>query len=467
MTEAALPANTPRLAGVGMDWRVLAFAVAVALLTGLLFGLAPALHMSHVDLNESLKSGWRHSAAHRSQRLRAALAVSEMALAVVLVVAAGLLVRSLWNLSRVYPGFQTESVVSARVTPSATFCANWARCRGFYAELLRRVRALPGVRAAAMVNVLPLSGRTGLFAASLEGHPQDPREPAPVLFESIISTDYFRVMEIPLLRGRVFTEADFAPGAPPVALVTESTAQKFWPNQDPVGKHFKREWLSKWTTIVGVVGDVNEESLASRLPSFADGAVYEPYGGNASVGLTQPAQMTLVLRSAPGTAEVAREVRTIVSRLDSEIPVTDVTRLAAVVSHSESGPRSTMSLFVVFAALALVLGAMGIYGVISYSVTQRTAEIGMRMALGAQKQDILQLVMGQSARIALSGIVLGSIGALAVSRLMSSLLFGISPADPMTYFAVAVVLTLAAGAAAYVPARRAMRVDPVAALRNE
>ncbi|MDE3136713.1 MAG: ABC transporter permease [Acidobacteriota bacterium] len=467
LLKAILLPDMPRLGEVSVDWRVVAFATGLAILTGLLFGVAPAMHVARVDMNEWLKTGGRHSAPVRSQRLRAGLAVTEVAMAVVLVTAAGLLARSLWELSRVNPGFRTESIVTARITPSETFCANWARCRNFYDELVKNVRGLPGVDDAATVNVLPLTGRWQAFAASLEDHPQDPRQPSPVLFESIVSLDFFGVMGIPVLEGRGFIAADLSPGAPAVALITESTARKFWPNQDAVGKHFKREWLSKWSTVVGVVGDVNEDSLASKLPDYVDGAVYEPYGGNAQVGIPQSAEMTLVVRANGGEAALARELRGIVSSLNPDVPLTDVRRLGVVVSESEAASRSTTSLFVIFAALALALGAIGIYGVISYSVAQRTSEIGMRIALGAQRRDVLRLVAGQAVGIALRGVIIGLAGALAATRLISSLLFGVSATDPLVYGAVAVLLTGVALLACYVPARRAMRVDPMTALRSE
>ena len=234
-------------------------------------------------------TGRQQSTAATSHRLRSVLAIAEVALAVVLVIADGLTVKSLWELSLVNPGFRAESVVTARITPNEAFCADFARCRSFYNELLNRTRALPGVEGAAVANVLPLSGRINAFAADLEDHPRDPKDPAPVIWETVITPDYLRLMGIPLLRGREFTTADMTPDAPPVALITASTARKFWPNQNPIGKRLKRAWKSEWTTtVVGVTGDVNEYSLASRLPGFADGAAYVPYGNGARAGCRDP-----------------------------------------------------------------------------------------------------------------------------------------------------------------------------------
>ncbi|MHB8487351.1 MAG: ADOP family duplicated permease [Candidatus Acidiferrales bacterium] len=465
--KAALPADTPRLSSVTIDWRVLAFTALIALATGVIFGLAPALHASKIDLTESLKTGGQYSGAAKSDRLRSALAIAEIAVAVVLVVGAGLLVKSLWELSHVNPGFRTEWIVTARITPNDQFCADFGRCSNFYNSLIARTRALPGVEDAALTNVLPLSGLMGAYAADVEGHPRNPSEPAPVLWESVVTPDYFRIMGIPLLRGRLFTSADSAPGATHVTVVTESTAKKFWPNQDPIGKHVKRSWMGDWITVVGVVGDVNEASMASKLPEFMDGAVYDPYGNDLGPGGMQPREFTLVVRMAGGVGNFADALRKTVASLNSEVPVSEVATLRTIVSDSLKAPRSTMLLFAIFAALALVLGAVGIYGVVSYSVTQRTPEIGVRMALGAQKQDVLRLILGHGTRMALIGVVIGVAGAFAATRLMANLLYGITATDPLTFVAVAILLAAVTLAACYIPARRAMKVDVTVALRYE
>ncbi len=466
-----LPANTPRLAAVAIDWHVLAFTAAIALLTGIIFGFAPAVHASSIELTESLKNGGRLSGAARSTRLRSILAIGEIAVAVVLVIGAGLMIKSLWELSHVNPGFSPESIVTARITPNESFCQSFLRCQSFYADLQSRVLALPGVSGAAFVNVLPLNGRMDGFAASLEDHPRDPRDPAPVIFESVITPDYLRVMGIPVLRGRGFDGADTGPQSQAVALVTESTARKYWPNQDPIGKHIKPVFDTNWTTIVGVVGDVNEISLASRWPDWIDGGIYSPFGNAARVGSRhgrlQPTEMTLVVRTSTSQANYADLLRRTVASLNPEVPVSEVQTLRAIVTESVSAPRSTMALFMIFAALALVLGTVGIYGVVSYSVAQRTSEIGVRMALGAQRRDVLRLVMGHGTRLALVGVAAGIAGAFAATRAMSSLLYGVTATDPLTFIAVAVLLAAVTLAASYIPARRAMRVDPMVALRYE
>jgi putative ABC transport system permease protein len=367
----------------------------------------------------------------------------------------------------VNPGFQTESVISARITPNSSYCAVPNRCRNFYDELTNRVLAIPGVNDAALVNVLPLDGRISAFAADMEDHPRNPSDPAPVIFESLITPTYLHVMGIPLLAGRALTPADSAPDAAPVALVTAWTAAKFWPNQNPIGKHVKRTFMNAWATIVGVVGDVHQESLTSKYQSFIGGAIYEPYGVNAPVGRPRPTAMTIVMRVTEGGTNYGQSVQQIVASLNPEAPVSAVATLRTLYTKSASTARSTVLLFAVFAALALTLAAIGIYGVIAYSVTQRRPEIGMRMALGAQWADIFRLIVGHGMRLALIGIAIGVAAAFALTRLMKTLLFGVTATDPFTFVGVSILVVLVAVAACYIPARRAMRVDPMVALRHE
>ena len=464
--KAILPADTPRLASVSLDWRVVGFTAAVAILTGIIFGFAPALQASKIDLTESLKTGgWQSTATNPSRRLRNTLAIAEIAVATLLVIGAGLLVRSLWALSHVNPGFRTESIITARVTPNENFCSQFDRCRNFYEDLLTRVRAFPGVTETAAVSMLPLKLENRAFAAEMEDHPRDPRQPAPVLLETAITPSYLRLMGIPLLRGREFTSADMASGAPPIALITAATANAFWPHENAVGKHLRPVFDKPWITIVGVVGDVAEADLASKWPDWVSGAIYEPYGNGR--GRLLPTEMTIVVRSNGPQNGLAEEIQNASASLNPEAPVSDVRALRTIVSESMAAPRSTMSLFAIFAGLALALGAIGIYGVVSYSVAQRTSEFGMRMALGAQKGDILRLILNHAARIALIGVGIGLAAALAATRLMASLLYGISPNDPLTFTAVAILLCAVTLLACWIPARRAMKVDPMVALRYE
>lgn len=473
--KSELPAESiPRLPTISIDPLVLLFTTAVGICTGFIFGLAPALQLSKVDLTESLKTGSKNTVGG-SQRLRSGLVVSEIALAVVLVTAAGLLVKSLWQLVHVDPGFRSESILSARLTPNQAFCADFSRCQSFYSALLDRVRALPGVHGAALVNALPLNGRVAFIAARFEGYPQDTgNQPEPLIFDSVITPEYLSVMQIPLLEGRGFTPSDSAPKAEPVALITASTARKYWPGEDPVGKHVRAAWEPQdprdnhWRRIVGVVPDVREDSMAQTLPDWIAGAIYEPYSAHAVLIDRRPAtEMTVVMRSSNDAASISGALREAVRELNPEVPVTEVQTLRAVVDKSVSAPRSIMFLFAIFAGLAISLGAVGVYGVISYSVAQRTSEIGVRMALGASRGKIQSLILGHGARIALMGVGLGLMGAFLATRLMASLLYGVTATDGMTFIAVAVLLSLVALAAAYFPARRAMRLDPLVALRYE
>lgn len=464
--KSILPADTPRLASVTIDWRVVTFTAAVAILAGVIFGLVPALHTSKIDLTESLKTGGQQAAAAgASRRLRNALGVAEIAIAVVLVIGAGLLVRSLWLLAHVNPGFRTESIVTARVTPNEKFCAEFARCQNFYDGLIARLRAMPGVRDAAAASMVPLDFVNWGYAAEMEGHPYVPGQVAPTVLETAITPGYLRLMGIPLLQGRAFTEADSATGAASVALVTAATAKLYWPGESAVGKHIRPVFDKTWTTIVGVVGDVSEASLASKWPDWAGGSIYEPYGnGRGKLPLTQ---MSIVVRTTGGQSGIAEGIRRAVAALNPDAPVSEMKTLSTIVSQSMAGPRSTMSLFAIFAGLALLLGIVGIYSVVSYSVAQRTAEIGVRMALGAQRRDVLRMILGEGARMALIGVGIGVAGAFAATRLMASLLYGVTASDPATFAAVAALLVIVTLGACYVPARRAMRLDPIKALRYE
>jgi putative ABC transport system permease protein len=469
--KSELPSNDiPRLASVSIDPLVLLFTAGVGIVTGFIFGLAPALQLSKVNMTESLKTGSKNAVA-ANHRLRNGLAVAEIALAVVLVIGAGLMVKSLWQLVHVNPGFERESILSARISPNESFCDDFSRCQSFYNALLDRVRALPGVRGAALVSALPLNGRVSFIAARIEGYAPNPgNDLEPLLFNNVVTPDYLSVMQIPLLKGRGLTKSDSAPNAEPVALITDSTARKFWPGQDAIGKHVRAAWETdkEWRRVVGVVADVREDSLARTLPVWIKGAIYEPYNAHAVLINRRPAtEMTIVVRGTNDAVTFANALREVALELNPEIPITEVQTLRAVVDQSVSPSRSIMLLFAIFAGLAIVLGAIGVYGVISYSVSQRTSEIGVRMALGARRGDIQSLILGHGARIALLGVGLGVLGAFFVTRLMASLLYGVAATDRMTFTAVAILLSMVAVAASYFPARRAMRLDPLVALRYE
>jgi predicted permease len=465
--KSALPTDLPRLSDIGIDWRVLCFTAVLALLAGIVFGLAPSLHFSRTNFSESLKSGGGGSTVSGIRRLRGALVTGEVALAVLLVIAAGLLIRSLWTLSHVNPGFRPDYVLTARINPNESFCAEPQRCANFYHELLDRVRALPGVNGAAVVSTLPLGGRLTKLSAEVENHTPSSSEPLPLFWENIVSPDYFHLMNIHLLSGRTFTDAD-ASAAPPVTIVTAAMARRYWPSENPIGKHIKPAHEDNWYTVVGVVSDVRGYDLRRNVPEWMDGAVYVPYGSYAQgEGGRPPVQMTLTIRTSTDQSQTANLLRSTVASLNPEVPVTEVRPMGSFLSDAVSTPRSTTALFVAFAALALALGVTGIYGVLSYFVAQRTREIGIRVALGAQRSNVLGLVLMEGAKMSGLGIVIGIIAALALTRLMQSLLYGVGTSDPLTFLGVVIVIAVVTLLACCVPARRAMRVDPMVALRYE
>jgi predicted permease len=466
LLKLLLPADTPRLLDVHLDWRVLLFTAALALFTGLAFGLAPALQSSRFALTESLKSGGRSAAISVSETLRKLLVITEVAFAVLLVISAGLMIRSFWALSHVNPGFRSEHILTARIAPNESFCADASRCTAFYRTLLEQVGSFPDIRGAALINTLPLDGRIAKRSFDVENYVVRPGETSPLFWLNIVTPEYFQVMGIPLLFGRGFTSADLS-GAP-VAIITSETARRFWPNQVAVGKHLRLLEDHDWRTIVGVIPDVRAYDLERSAPNWIGGTAYVLYNPAATMENKRvPSEMTIAIRVATDDSAIASMLRRAVANLNHQAPVSEVKSMQAVVSEASSTPASTTSLFVIFAAVALVLGVIGIYGVLSFLVSKRTREIGIRIALGAQRQDVLWLVMKEGARFSLAGISFGLAGAFALTRLLSSELYGISPADPLTFFGVALLMAVVSLIACYVPTRRAMRVDPTVALRYD
>jgi putative ABC transport system permease protein len=466
LLRAALPADTPRLAEVHINWQVLVFTGGLALVTGLIFGLAPALQSSRQGqvFTDALKSGGRGSVVSVSQRLRSSLVAGEVAFAVLLVIAAGLLIRSFWALSHVNPGFRAQQVVTARITPNESFSNDAARCLDFYRTVLTQLRNSPGVSAAAVVNTLPLDGRVSKRSVEIED--LNSGEISPLFWLDIITPDYFSTMGISLLAGRAFTDSDTT-GAP-VAIVSAETARRYWPNENALGKHLRLLDEKEWRTIVGVTEDVRAYDLQQNVPNWIRGTAYVPYNRAATLETRRiPAEMTVAVRMASNTRQAGAMLRRVVTDLNPQVPVSEVKTMTAVVSEAAATPASTTSLFVTFAGLALLLGTIGIYGVLSFLVSKRTREIGIRMALGAQRRDVLLLIIKEGAKFSFVGVVLGMASAFGVSRLLASQLYGVSATDPITYSAVAIVVTLVTLLACYIPARRAMRIDPLVALRYE
>ena len=467
LLKSILPADTPRLSDVTLDWRVLLFAAALAILTGIISGTAPAFHASRTELTETLKAGSRGSTHPAGQSLRRALVIGELGLAVLLVCGAGLLIQSLWTLSHVDPGFRSENVLTARVTPNESFCNEPSRCFSFYRDLVRQVRLLPGVTNAALINTLPLGGSVQKRSVNIENYLPATSSPAPLLWMNAVSPGYFQAMRIPLLRGREFAETDTSENSR-VAILSADTARRFFPNQDAVGKHIRLLGQKDWCTIIGVAADVRGYDLRHSVPQWMDGTVYIPYGPVASLEDGHvAAEMTLVIRSAGSQLPLEEALRKLASSLNEDTPIAELKPMPVILSAAVSAPRSITSLFGAFAALALVLGIVGIYGVISFFVGQRTREIGVRMALGAQPRDVFALVLREGLSLTLIGVAVGLAAAFALTRFLGSLLYGVGATDALNFAGVAALFAIVALAACYIPARRAMRVDPVIALRYE
>src|SRR6266496_507154 len=461
LLKFAMPANTPRLIDVHLDLRVLAFTFGLSVLTGLIFGLAPAFQSARTALAEPLKAGGRGATLSVSQRLRSSLAIAEVGLAALLIIAAGLLIRSFWALSHVNPGFQAEYLVTARITPNESFCNDSERCLTFYRTLLDQVQASAGVKGAALVNTLPLGGRIAKRSVSIENFvSQTGGMISPLFWMNTVSPEYFHVMNVPMLSGRSFSTAEMS-GNPPVAIVNAETARRFWPGQDAIGKHIRLLGEMDWRTVIGIAADVRAFNLQSTAPDFMRGTIYVPLSPTSTLEDKRvPSEMTIAVRTSSDESQVRAMLQRIVAGLNHDVPVSEVRTMNAVLSEAVSTPASTTSLFVTFAGLALVLGMVGIYGVLAFLVAKRTREIGIRIALGAQRNDVLWLVLKEGAKFASVGIALGVAGAFATTRWLASELYCMSSTAPVTYVAVAVAMGLISMLACYIPARRAMRVDP-------
>jgi putative ABC transport system permease protein len=456
MLKTAIATNLPipRIDEVAVSGSVLFFAVATALASALIFGVFPAMHAAGVSMTEALKDGGRGGSAGRS-RARQAFVVVEVALALVLLVGAGLLVRSFRALMRVDAGFDTAHTITMKVSlPSAAYRER-ARMIGFFDRLFERVDAIPGVQSSGGISFLPLDGLGAATSFTIVGQPPPAGRDQPVADVRVVTHDYFTAMNIPLLRGRFFDGRDAAPGTRRI-IVSASLAEKFFAGRDPIGQHIVLSWNDKGPDeIVGVVGNVRAASLEmeSRPATYLPPARFAyPY-------------TTVTVKTAAGAASLTSALVAAVHGLDADVPVADIRTMDDVVSDSTVQRRLTMLLLAAFAGIALALAAVGIYGVINYSVTQRTQEIGIRMALGAERSTVVRMVVSQAMRLAAAGIAAGGLGAWVLTRLMQKLLFGVDAADPLTFAAVATVLAAVAAAAAAVPARRATRVDPALTLR--
>ncbi len=447
--------SLPRVEDVALDGRVMAFAALASLLTGLVFGLAPAWQASRASVGDALKEGSRGSAAGGG-RARSALLVGEVALSMVLLVGATLLLRSFDRLTSVNPGFDAERVLAFQVAlPQTTYAEDHDRIR-FFDALLQRLELLPQVRTAGMVQTLPMRGGYVLSFA-IQGRPPAKPGEEPSARHRSVSARYFATLGIPLLRGRVFDERDVA-GAPMVAVVDQAFADRHFPSEDPIGRGLDiGNGTEGFYEIVGVVANVHHDGLdADPAPTM-----YVPFGQDVF------SSMWLVARTDGEPAQLAGAARVAVRGIDSGLPASRMGPLVDAVSDSVAPRRFSMLLLGLFALIALFLAAVGLYGVVAYAVSQRTREIGVRMAIGAQAWDVCRLVLGGGMRLALAGVAVGTAAALALARLVASLLFEVTPFDPLSYAATALLLLAVAALACYVPASRAMRLDPLVALREE
>ena len=455
---AAAPQNIPRLHEAALDPVVLAFTIGVSLLTGVVFGLAPALQATKTDFNEALKEGGRGGGEGlRQNRLRAVLVIAEVALSLILLVGAGLLIQSFGHLLKVDPGFRPEHVLAADVVARSSSYPKPEQRAAFFQQVLQHIAQLPGVEAAGAVSPLPLGGNFEAFSFAIEGRPPAPRGEEPAADFRITSADYFRAMSIPVRRGRVFTDRDSA-NAPPVVIVNESFARRFFAGEDPLGRRMVVGADDRPREIVGIVGDVRHAGLdAETTPELYVSYLQEP-----------ASRLTIVTRARAGdAAAIAASVRQSIREVDKEQPVYNVRPLMQLLADSVARRRFNMLLLGIFAAVALLLAALGLYGVMAYSVTRRTHEIGIRIALRAQTRDVLRLIVRQGMALVAVGLVIGVCAALAVTRLIRTLLFGVSTLDPLTYAGVALLLLFVTLIACLVPARRATKVDPLVALRYE
>jgi putative ABC transport system permease protein len=446
-----------RLETVGIDGWVLGFTAMAALLSGLFFGLVPALTASGASLHESLKEGGRAGTGGRGARARSAFVIVEVAVALVLLVGAGLLVRSFSRLLAVDPGFDPNRTVTMRMgLPGSRYPEPPQRIQ-FFRGLFERLDALPGVDSAGGISFLPLTGLGAATGFEIAGRPKPERGHVPVCDVRVIAHDYFKAMGMPLVSGRLFTATDPADARNRV-LINASMARQYWPGEDPIGKRITVSWNdAREDEIIGVVGDARHASLETEPRA----TIYWPYARFPYPG------MTLSVKASAAIEPLVGAMVSIIREQDAELAVSEIRTMEEVVALSVAQRRLTMWLLAAFAGAALLLAAVGIYGVIAYSVTQRTQEIGIRMALGAQRRDVLRMVVGHAMTLTGTGIVIGAVAALALSRLMSGLLFATEPADPATFGAVAAVLAGVAAFASYLPGRRATRVDPVVALRAE
>jgi predicted permease len=454
---ALAPDNIPRINEIGVDARVFAFTLGVSLITGIIFGLVPALHAGKPDLNEALKEGSRGSMGSVSgKRTRSVLVAVEVALSLVLLIGAGLMIKSFLRLQQMNLGFNPDNVLTVSLTLSRSKYTDDRQQAAFFQEALGRLQSLTGVKAAGATTGLPLTLTVSGSDFRIEGRPEPEAGKEMIINTRSVSPGYFSTLGIALIKGRDFSDRDKS-DAPRAAIINQDLARIYFPNEDPIAKRITFDDGQSWMSIVGIIADVKQLGLDSS----AKPEVYFPYFQVAS------SSMSLVVRTASNPLGLAAAVKSQIQTIDKDLPVNDPKTMQQLLAESTSGRRFNMLLLTLFAVVALVLAIVGIYGVMSYTVAQSTHEIGIRMAIGAQPRDVFRLVIGQGMMLAMIGVAFGLVGAFGLTRLMTTMLFGVEPTDPATFVTIAVVLTGVTLAACYLPSRRATKVDPLVALRCE
>lgn len=455
------PPSVPRIEEVSIDGGVLAYSLLISLVVGILFGMAPAIEAARVDVNDSLNERGAASSGGFGPH-RSLLVITETALASILLIGAGLAIKGLWSLQSVELGFVSKNVLTFRIAAPAQLTGQ--RIADFYHQVAERMQAVPGVQSAAVARDLPMSGTDPSMPIAVEGKNPAPEQDQVVTRYRAVGENYFRTLNIPLLRGRAFNERDTA-NTPAVAIVSESLARKYWPGDNPIGKRLKPNFKgSPWCMVVGVAGDVRHWGADVDTEPTA----YYPYTQIPdTIRLLLEANMAIAIRSTLAQGDLLNAIRAAVADIDKNVAVYDVKTLDSMVMDSGSLRRFDLSLLGTFSSLALVLAAIGVYAVMAYSVSQRTKEIGIRIALGAHSRDVFRLILKQGARLAIIGVVIGIVAAFFLRNLMASFVYGLSPNDPVITSIVTSLVLLVILLACYLPARRATKVDPMVALRNE